>query len=98
MDLFLRQVIHSAAPENYRVVIRDSVEIEIRSIGRQFDSRFWGIDTVLPMREMEAEGYGKDRAGSFYLSDHLKASKDAAETRLQENDPEGVAFEYEGVE
>jgi hypothetical protein len=32
--------------------------------------------------------------------DHLKvlASKDAAETWLQENDPEGVAFEYEVVE
>jgi hypothetical protein len=29
--------------------------------------------------------------------DHLKvfASEDAAETWLQENDPEGVAFEYE---
>jgi hypothetical protein len=32
--------------------------------------------------------------------DHLKvfASKDAAETWLQENDPEGVAFEYEVLE
>jgi len=29
--------------------------------------------------------------------DHLKvfANEDAGETRLQENDPEGVAFEYE---
>jgi hypothetical protein len=62
MDLFLRKVTHSAAPENYRVIIRDSVEIEIGSIGRQFDGWFWGIDTVLPMRQMEAEGYGKDRA------------------------------------
>jgi hypothetical protein len=32
--------------------------------------------------------------------DHLKvfASKDAAETWLQENDPEGVVFEYEVLE
>jgi hypothetical protein len=32
--------------------------------------------------------------------DHLKvfASKDVAETWLQENDPEGVAFEYEVLE
>ncbi len=32
--------------------------------------------------------------------DHLKvfASPDAAETWLEENDPEGVAFEYEVIE
>ncbi|SIO53524.1 hypothetical protein SAMN05443247_07540 [Bradyrhizobium erythrophlei] len=32
--------------------------------------------------------------------DHLKvfATEDAAETWLQENDPEGVAFEYEVLE
>jgi hypothetical protein len=32
--------------------------------------------------------------------DHLKvfASKDAAETWLQENDPEGVVFEYDVLE
>ena len=31
--------------------------------------------------------------------DHLKvASEDAAETWLAENDPEGVAFEYEVLE
>jgi len=32
--------------------------------------------------------------------DHLKvfANQDTAETRLQENDPEGVAFEYEVLE
>jgi hypothetical protein len=62
MDLFLRKVIHTAAPENYRVIIRDGDEIEIGSIGRQFDGWFWGIDTVLPMRELESEGSGKDRA------------------------------------
>jgi hypothetical protein len=37
MDLFLRKVTHSAAPDNYRVVVRDGAEIEIGSIGRQFD-------------------------------------------------------------
>jgi hypothetical protein len=62
MDLFLRKVSHSAASDNYRVIIRDGAEIEIGSIGRQFDGWFWGIDTVLPMREMESEGNGKDRA------------------------------------
>jgi hypothetical protein len=33
-------------------------------------------------------------------TDHLKvfANADAAETWLQENDPEGVAFEYEVME
>jgi hypothetical protein len=33
-------------------------------------------------------------------AEHLKvfASKEAAETWLQENDPEGVAFEYEVLE
>jgi hypothetical protein len=30
--------------------------------------------------------------------DHLNANEDAAETWLQENDPEGVAFEYEVLE
>jgi hypothetical protein len=65
MDLFLRKVIHSAAPDNYRVIIRDGAEIEIGSIGRQFDGWFWGIDTVLPMRQMESEGNGKDCNWSF---------------------------------
>jgi hypothetical protein len=34
------------------------------------------------------------------LSDHLKvfANEDAAETWLQENDPEGAAFDYEVLE
>ena len=62
----MRKVTHSAEPDNYRVIIRDGaeieIEIEIGSIGRQFDGWFWGIDTVLPMREMESEGNGKDRA------------------------------------
>jgi hypothetical protein len=62
MDLFLRKVIHPAATNNYRVVLHDGDDIEIGSIGRQFDGWAWGIDCVIPMREVEAEGTGKDRA------------------------------------
>jgi len=62
MDLFLRKVIHPQAHDNYRVVVRDGDEIEIGSIGMQFDGWTWGIDTVVPIREVEAEGAGKDRA------------------------------------
>jgi hypothetical protein len=62
MDLFLRKVIHSTARDNCRVIVRDGDEIEIGSIGVQFDGWTWGIDTVVPMREVEAEGTGKDRA------------------------------------
>jgi hypothetical protein len=60
MDLFLRKVIHPAARDNYRVVVRDGDEIEIGSIGRQFDGWAWGIDCVIPMREIESEGTGRD--------------------------------------
>jgi hypothetical protein len=60
MDLFLRKVIHPAATDNYRVVVRDGEEIEIGSIGRQFDGWAWGIDCVIPMREIESEGSGRD--------------------------------------
>jgi hypothetical protein len=63
MDLFLRKVIHTAARDNYRVVVKDDgLEIEVGSIGVQFDGWAWGIDTVIPMRELESEGSGKDRA------------------------------------
>jgi hypothetical protein len=62
MDPFLRKVIHSAARDNYRVVVRDGDEIEIGSIGVQFDGWTWGIDTVIPMRDVDAQGAGKDRA------------------------------------
>jgi hypothetical protein len=58
MDLFLRKVIHPAATDNYRVVLHDADDIEIGSIGRQFDGWAWGIDCVIPMREVEAEGTG----------------------------------------
>ena len=43
MDLFLRKVIHPQAHDNYRVVVRDGDEIEIGSIGVQFDGWTWGI-------------------------------------------------------
>jgi hypothetical protein len=62
MDLFLRKVIHTAR-DNYRVIVKDNgEEIEVGSIGVQFDGWTWGIDTVVPMRDIESEGSGKDRA------------------------------------
>jgi hypothetical protein len=62
MDLFLRKVIHPQAHDNYRVVLKeDGTEIEIGSIGVQFDGWSWGIDTTIPMRDADAEGTGKDR-------------------------------------
>jgi len=62
MDLLLRKVIYPQAHDNYRVVVRDGDEIEIGSIGVQFDGWAWGIDTAIPMKETEAQGTGKDRA------------------------------------
>jgi len=40
----------------------DGVEIEVGSIGVQFDGWHWGIDSIVPMREEDGEGSGKDRA------------------------------------
>jgi hypothetical protein len=68
MDLFLRKVIHPQAHDNYRVVVRDGDEIEIGSIGIQFDGWAWGIDTAIPMKEVEAQGTGRTvrtACGSF---------------------------------
>jgi hypothetical protein len=62
MDLFLRKVIHPQARDNYRVILKnDGLEIEVGSIGVQFDGWHWGIDSVIPMRELETEGTGADR-------------------------------------
>jgi hypothetical protein len=62
MDLFLRKVIHPTATDNYRVIVKsDGDEIEVGSIGIQFDGWSWGIDTVIPMRDLETEGTGRDR-------------------------------------
>ena len=67
MDLYLRKVVHTRAPDNYRVIIKlDEGEFEIGSIGVQRAagaSYFWdwAIDTVIPMRTHETQGRGKDR-------------------------------------
>lgn len=67
-DLFLRKIPdHPQAQNAYRVVLKsEDGETEIGSIGTQFQSGpnlvwRWGIDTVVPMRELESEGEGKDR-------------------------------------
>lgn len=67
MDLYLRKVDHRQARENYRVVLKiDGEEIDIGAIGlKTFTSSdvawTWGIDTVLPLRDHQCEGRGKDR-------------------------------------
>jgi hypothetical protein len=63
MELFLRKVIHPQARDNYRVILKeDGVEIQLGSIGVQHGGGWtWGIDSVIPMRELETEGSGKDR-------------------------------------
>jgi hypothetical protein len=59
MDLYLRKVVHPQAHDNYRVLLKDDgLEFEIGSIGRALGL---GHDTVIPMREAEAQGRGKDR-------------------------------------
>lgn len=66
--LLLRKVQHPQAPNNYRVILKTEHdgEFEIGSIGVQtFTSSdtawTWGIDTVLPLRDHQAEGRGADR-------------------------------------
>jgi hypothetical protein len=63
MDLYLRREIHPQAHgNNYRVIVKeDGDEIAVGSIGVQFDGWHWGIDCVIPMRELETDGSGKDR-------------------------------------
>lgn len=66
MDIYLRKV--DPDREAYRVILKDDgEEIELGSIGIQNTlganwSWKWGLDTVIPMREIESEGDGKDRA------------------------------------
>lgn len=66
-DLFLRKVVHPQATNNYRVITTiDGTELEIGSIGTRFYTEtepvwMWGIDTVIPMREIESEGRGSNR-------------------------------------
>jgi len=60
--LFLRKVIHPQAHDNYRVIVKDGgAEIEVGSIGIQHEGWVWGIDSVIPMRELDTEGSDKDR-------------------------------------
>jgi hypothetical protein len=68
MDLHLRKVLHPQAGDNYRVLLKgdDGVEVEVGSIGIQHGSGatenwVWAIDTVIPMREGDAQGVGQDR-------------------------------------
>jgi|SRR5882672_954920 len=76
-NLYLRKVIHPQAKDNYRVVLKqDGTEVEIGSIGTTFHRTTmptwrWGIDTVIPMRELESEGSGLD------LKDCMKKFKAA---------------------
>ena len=64
MALYLRKVIHPQAHGNYRVILKcEDGEFEIGPIGIQHDGGWsWGIDTVVPMRPLETQGKGKDRA------------------------------------
>jgi hypothetical protein len=66
MDLYLREVDHTQARDNYRVVLKiDDEEIHIGSVGlKTFTSDHtawtWGIDTVVPLRAHQSEGHGID--------------------------------------
>jgi hypothetical protein len=68
-DLYLRKVTgHPQARDNYRVILKDhGEEIELGSIGIQNLTGMqqgwrWAIDTVIPMRDIDSSGWGKDRA------------------------------------
>ena len=73
INLFLRRVIHPQAHDNYRVILKvDTEEFEIGSIGVQHGSAgavfwAWGIDTVVPMRDVGAQGRGQDREDCMKL-------------------------------
>ena len=61
MDLFLRKVQHPQARNNFRVIVKTKDgEVEIGSIGVQFDGWHWGIDTVVPLRALKSEGSGRN--------------------------------------
>ena len=60
--LYLHKVAHLQAHDNYRVVLEDDgQETEIGSIGVQFNGWRWAIDNVIPMRDEDTAGIGKDR-------------------------------------
>lgn len=72
-QLFLRKVTGRQARDAYRVILKsEDGETEIGSIGMQFKAGpdlvwRWGIDTVIPMREIESEGFGRDRKDCMRL-------------------------------
>jgi hypothetical protein len=106
MDLFLRRVIHPQSRDNYRVVLKENGdEIEIGSIGVQYGLGAtagwkWGIDCVVPMRDVEAEGTGKDRADCMkrFRSAWDKFSADSARLTefLGSRDQSAVRSAYPG--
>jgi hypothetical protein len=67
MDLYLRKVDHPQARDGDRVILKDDEgEIELGSIGIQEKTALnsvwhWGLDTAVPMRDLESEGQGKSR-------------------------------------
>jgi hypothetical protein len=62
MDLYLRKVRHPRAHDNYRVILKeDGLDIEIGSIGVQFEGWHWDIDTAIPMRDLQTGGTGKSQ-------------------------------------
>jgi hypothetical protein len=61
MDLYFSKVVHPQAHDNYRVILKDDgLEVEIGSIGIQHgtatEAWVWAIDTVIPTREVDAQG------------------------------------------
>jgi hypothetical protein len=82
---------------DYRVVVRDGDEFEIGSIGAQFDGWTWGIDTVVPMKEVEAQGTGKDRADcmrQFRAAWDRFSSDPARLTEFLENEAEAASMSW----
>ena len=62
MDLYLRKVTHPQAHDKYRVMLkREDGEFEIGSIIQHGRAWSWGIDTVIPVRSFETEGWGRNR-------------------------------------
>ena len=98
MDLSLCKVNHPQAHDNYRVVLRaDGDEIEMGSIGIQFEAWVWGIDTAVPMRDVEAEGTGKDRRDCMrqFRAAWVRFSADQARlNRISRNEAEATAISW----
>jgi len=73
MDLYLRRVIHPQAIDNYRVILKhEGLDFEVGSIGIQHGGAgsvfwAWAIDTVVPMRDVTAQGRGQDREDCMRL-------------------------------